>query len=110
MTKLLLDESMPARLAELFPTEFAVTTVPKQGWASAKNGALLKLAKDAGYSAFLTVDKNLEYQQGTIPLPVIVFMTHRIRLLDLQPLIPEVLKLCDRDLERRVYRVYPSEY
>lgn len=107
MTKLLLDESVPARLAGSFPAEFQVKTVPAMSWASTKNGALLRLAADHGFLAFLTVDKNLEYQQGTIPIPVIVFMTHRIRLKDLEPLVPGVLGLVKLGMESKVYRLYP---
>jgi len=107
MTKLLLDESMPARLPKSFPPELDVRTVPRMGWASTKNGALLKLAADEGFLAFLTVDKNLEYQQGTIPIPVIVLMSHRIRLQDLEPFVPSVLGLIDTGMENRVYRLHP---
>jgi hypothetical protein len=34
------------------------------GWASLKNGDLLRVAEDAGFDVFITADKNLQYQQN----------------------------------------------
>ena len=44
--KLLRDEQVPARLSREFPEKYDVHTVQKMGWASTKNGELLKLAAD----------------------------------------------------------------
>jgi predicted nuclease of predicted toxin-antitoxin system len=44
MTKLLLDESIPIRLANHFPTPFEVATVHSLGWLGTKNGELLRPA------------------------------------------------------------------
>lgn len=41
------------------------------GWGGAKNGVLLVLAATA-FDAFITVDKNLPYQQNLTTLPVAV--------------------------------------
>jgi hypothetical protein len=38
--------------------------VPIEGWASVKNGKLLALIGKAGFSAFISADKNLETQQS----------------------------------------------
>jgi hypothetical protein len=37
-------------------------TVPAMGWASKTNGELLALA-ESGFDVFLTVDRNLSFQQ-----------------------------------------------
>jgi len=42
--RILLDESVPARLGVLL-TGHSVTTVQRRGWASIKNGKLLALAE-----------------------------------------------------------------
>jgi len=41
------------------------------GWSGVKNGKLLALAANE-FDAFVTVDKNLPYQQNLITLPVAV--------------------------------------
>ena len=43
------------------------------GWGGVKNGALLTLAAKE-FDAFLTVDKNLPYQQNVANLPVAVIV------------------------------------
>ena len=58
--KVLLDECLPRRLAATL-TEHEVKTVPQAGWASIKNGALLKLAESA-FDVFVTADRNLSFQ------------------------------------------------
>lgn len=60
MMRLLLDESVPARLRRYLPNH-SVRTVVELGWGGIKNGQLLLLAA-ADFDAFITVDKNLEYQ------------------------------------------------
>lgn len=54
--KLLLDEQVPARLAREFPADYDVQTVQRMGWASTKNGELLKLAASEGFIALLSAD------------------------------------------------------
>jgi hypothetical protein len=39
-------------------------TVPEAGLAGKKNGELLSLAEEAGFQAFLTVDRGIEYEQN----------------------------------------------
>lgn len=36
----------------------------ERGWAGLKNGPLLRLMREAGVEAFVTTDRNLEYQQN----------------------------------------------
>lgn len=68
--RLLLDESVPKRLRQHLPAH-DVKTVVEMGWSGVKNGALLALA-GSGFDAFITVDKNLPYQQNLTTLPVAV--------------------------------------
>ena len=69
--KLLLDESIPVRLADHFPTEISVSTVSGNGWAGTKNGALLARTTSEGFRAFITADKGIEYQQNLISLSIL---------------------------------------
>lgn len=105
--KLLLDENMPRPLASAFPKSFTVRTVQQMGWTSIGNGCLLSLAADQGFDALITVDRGMEYQQNVdeLSIPVIVMRPDRVRLRDLQPLVPEVVSVLMGDLQRRFYRV-----
>ena len=90
--RILLDECLPRKLKRDLPGH-DVATVPEMGWASIKNGKLLKLAKN-NFDVFLTADQNLEYQQNldAYQIAVIVLITHDIRLKALRYLIPELLR------------------
>ena len=105
--KLLLDESVPRRLASSFPTSFTVYTVQQMGWAGTGNGLLLSLAAGGEFDAFLTVDRGIEHQQNMrdLPLPIIIMLGVRNRLAELQPLVPGVMEVLSGDLQRRIYRV-----
>jgi predicted nuclease of predicted toxin-antitoxin system len=89
--KILLDECIDRKLAREFP-DYEVKTVPQMGWAGIKNGQLLALA-EAEFDIFITVDRNLSFQQNLpqFDIAVIVLQAQSNRLADLQPLAPEVL-------------------
>ena len=59
------------------------------GWSGVKNGKLLALA-GTEFDAFITVEKNLPYQQNlaTLPVTVIVLDAPSIELSALLPLVP----------------------
>ncbi len=69
-------------------------TVPQMGWATIKNGELLILAEDE-FDVFLTVDRNLSFQQNLprFNLAVMVLGAQSNRLLDLRSLVPKLLEL-----------------
>lgn len=60
--RVLLDECLPRKLKREVQAS-VVKTVPEMGWASTKNGTLLRLA-EKDFDIFLTNDQNLEYQQN----------------------------------------------
>ena len=105
--KLLLDESVPRRLASSFPESFTMRTVQDMGWAGTANGLLLSLAAAEGFDALVTVDRGIEHQQNVsaLAIPVIIMLAYRNRLADLQPLVPYVTTLLSDSLENRIYRV-----
>lgn len=94
--RLLLDESVPRRLRQHL-SRHEVKTVVEMGWSGIKNGTLLALASD-GFDAFITVDKNLPYQQNLTTLPVAVVVLHAVsnELLSLIPLMPELEQALDQ--------------
>ena len=89
--RILLDECLPKRLKRDLVGHDA-RTVPEMGWASKRNGELLALAETA-FDVFLTVDRNLSFQQdlGRLNVAVVVLVARSNRHSDLQPLIPELL-------------------
>ncbi len=86
--KVLLDECLPKKLKREVEADF-VQTVPEAGWASKKNGELLRLA-EADFDVLLTNDQNLEHQQNLkkfdLAFIVLVALTNDIE--DLKPLMP----------------------
>jgi hypothetical protein len=89
--RLLLDESLPAPLADLL-TGHEVRTVAEMGWISVTNGQLLRRAA-AEFDAVLTADQNIEFQQNlkTLPIAVVVLVATSNRLESLMPLVVAVL-------------------
>src|ERR1700733_4121994 len=71
-----------------------VRTVPQAGWATKKNGELLALA-ESEFDVFITVDRNLAFQQHLpkFDIAVLVLRGHSNRLADLKPLAPKVLSI-----------------
>ena len=60
--KLLLDESVPRKLASYFPDPLKIFTVPDMGWTGTSNGTLLALAAEHNFFALITADRGIEYQ------------------------------------------------
>ena len=91
--RVLLDECLPRRLKRELIGHDARTT-PEMGWASKRNGDLLRLAVGE-FDAFLTVDRKLQHQQNlsAFNIAVVVLIANGNTLADLQPLIPKVLEL-----------------
>ena len=90
--RLLLDESVPAKLRRSLPGH-AVRTVVELGWSGVKNGKLLALAATQ-FDVFVTVDKNLPFQQNlaTLPVSVIVLDSLSNELHALLPLMPNLAR------------------
>jgi hypothetical protein len=100
--RILLDESMPRKLRNDFGVEHEVWTVRDKGWLGTKNGALLKLMIEAGFDLFVTVDRNLQYQQNLerLPLTIFVLVAQDNRRETLKALVPKLFaRLSKADLE-----------
>ena len=89
--RILLDEDLPRRLAGLLAGH-DVATVQRRGWSGIKNGQLLGLAA-AEFDVFLTMDRNLEFQQDLATLPIAVFVIVAVsnRMEDLESVLPAIL-------------------
>jgi len=90
--RILLDEDLPRRLADLLIGHEA-STVQRSGWSGVKNGDLLALAASE-FDVLLTMDQNLEFQQNLTALPIAVLVVEAAsnRLEHLLPLVPAILR------------------
>jgi hypothetical protein len=89
--KVFLDECVDWRLARDI-VGHDVKTARQMGWTTIKNGTLLTLASEH-FDAFVTVDRNLSFQQNleSFSIAVIVLQARTNRLADLRPLVPSLL-------------------
>jgi hypothetical protein len=104
--KILLDECVDRRLAPSL-VGHDVKTVPQMGWAGVKNGVLLGLAEQE-FDVFLTVDRNLAFQQvlPRFDIEVVVLEAATNRLVDLLPLIPKFLSSLSEAKLGEVLRIH----
>lgn len=104
--RVLLDESLPRQL-ERELVGHGTSTVVREGWSGLKNGALLGVAKTAGFEVLLTADQNLEYQQnvGESGLAVIVLQALKNRMQELVPLMPATLEALESIRPGEVVRI-----
>ncbi len=89
--RILLDECAPRPLKRELD-DYEIRTVVEMGWSGKKNGELLRLMNQEGFTVLLTTDQNLRYQQNLeqAGVAVVVLIARRNRLPDLVPLIPDV--------------------
>ncbi len=92
--KILLDESLPRKLRNDFSQEHEVLTVRDMGWLGKKNGELLRLMTENNFKLFITVDRDLRYQQNLTRLTftIIVLCAKDNTRETLQLLIPKLFE------------------
>jgi hypothetical protein len=83
--KVFLDECVDWRLARDI-VGHDVKTARQMGWTTIKNGTLLTLASEH-FDAFVTVDRNLSFQQtlDSFSIAVVVLQAKTNRLSDIAP-------------------------
>ena len=89
--RVLLDENIDRFLKSLFASDMEVFTVREQGWTSMENGRLLRVAQHE-FDVFVTMDKNLEYQQNlsVINMGIVVVRAQSNSYRSIAPLMPQV--------------------
>lgn len=97
MRRVLFDEDVPRQLRRDLK-EFAIRTVQEEGWASVKNGDLLRLSAPT-FDALVTADKRLRFQQNIArhDIGVVVIATRDTRLPRRQQVLDE-LRVAIRDV------------
>ena len=103
--RILLDECLPKRL-KLDLAGHEARTVPEMGWAGRQNGSLLALA-EGSFDVFLTVDRNLSFQQDVArsKIAVVVMVAPSNKLADLRPLMSSVMTAVAKAVPGQVARV-----
>ena len=103
--RILLDEDIPRRLGPLLVGHDA-STVPRSGWSGIKNGKLLALAATR-FDVFLTMDRNLEFQQNLAALPIAILVIEALsnRIAHLRPLVLEIIRALNSVRPKSLRRV-----
>lgn len=101
--RIFLDECIDWRLSRDI-VGHDVKTAHQMGWAAITNGELLALAS-AQFDVFVTVDRNLAFQQNVdeLPVAVIVLRAKSNRLSDLRPLVHNLLAMVESVERGKVY-------
>jgi hypothetical protein len=88
---LLLDECVPNRLRYSL-SGHNVKSASEMGWTGLKNGALLAKVENS-FDVFITVDRNLSFQQNIpkLRIAVLLLRAQSNELSALQPLVPKML-------------------
>ena len=83
-----------------------VKTAHQMGWSGIKNGVLLALVSGK-FDVFVTVDRNLAFQNvvANLPFAVIVLHAHTNRLEDLLPLIPALMRAIEQSKPGELRRI-----
>jgi len=89
--RVFLDECVDWRLSRDLPGH-DVRTARQMGWTTIKNGELLALASRE-FDVFVTVDRNLAFQQNParLTIAVIILNAPTNRLASLKQLVPKLL-------------------
>ena len=82
------------------------------GWGGLENGELLQCAADHGFTAFITIDRNIQSQQNLDSLPVTIVLLEappNNLLEDLQPLVPKVVSALGTNPGKTLVKVQAVE-
>ena len=89
---------------------FEVCHTSEMGWANLSNGKLLSAAEGEGFTVFVTVDKNLRFQQTMLhrKMALVTLAPLFTNLSSLQPLVPQLLALLEQGIEAGAVHVLTS--
>lgn len=107
--KLLLDHNIDRRFRRFIPGH-QISTTRERGWETPSNGILLKTATDAGFDAFVSIDKKIEHEQNlrTLPLPIIIIDAPSSALAWLIPFAPFLVELLKEPLDCMLFIIEPN--
>lgn len=102
--KVLLDEMLPAAVAELLPEE-DVTTARAAGYGGLSNGELIRRATDDGFDVLLTADRNLPAQQNIEASGLGLVLIRGSRMIDILPQTAQLKAALGRVTKGAVIRI-----
>jgi hypothetical protein len=104
--KILLDENIDVYFAN-FLRRYEVFTVNQMGWNAKKNGELLSLASEFGINFFVTLDKNIKYQQSLkkYNMKFIVLNVINSRIETLQLNVSEIVKIIESNPPTQLFEI-----
>lgn len=91
LLRVLLDENVDRHIRTLLDEDFVVRTVPDMGWAGLQNGGLLRAAA-LDFDVFVTMDRNLPYQQNlkSLDLAVVVVRSRSNAFADVEAILQDL--------------------
>ena len=117
--KILLDEQLPVKLKYRFKPEPDVSTVRDEQWLGIKNGMLIQLAINNGFTVFVTNDQSLGFQQKLKKFKILFININQSsnRYEDVLPVILAIKEWLvqneqniDVIVETKNYLVYPYDF
>ncbi len=99
--KAILDESLPESLVDDLPGHL-VSTVKREGWKGIKNGELLALIEAAGFEAFITADKRMQFEQVLEARPFAVLLLSTNHRLTIEPHVAKVAEALETAVPGKV--------
>ena len=90
---IILDEWLPRKLKrELVGHE--AQTIQEMGWSGIVNGSFMALIGQKDFEVFITIDKNMRYQQNLDKLPcaLMVLQTASNAFGSIEPHVPSILQ------------------
>lgn len=87
----LFDNSTPRTLARYLLEHHTITEARARGWGRLENGALLDAAEAAGFEVFVTVDKNLSYQQDLAKRRIAIVVLGKGRWSLIKPHVAQIV-------------------
>ena len=87
----LFDNSTPRTLARYLLEHHTITEARARGWGRLDNGTLLDAAEAAGFEVFVTVDKNLSYQQDLTKRKIAIVVLGKGRWSLIKPHVAQIV-------------------
>jgi hypothetical protein len=103
--RVLLDECVNPRVRAAFPGH-QVKTVLEMGWCGITNGKLLALTQNL-FDVFVTLDRNLEYQQNLqlLRFGLVVVGIPDNKIASYRPIFPDLLRAAEVVQPGQVIRI-----
>ncbi len=105
--KIILDENISLQLnLDFYGHE--VESAKSMGWLGIKNGELIKLILKHKFDVFITLDKNLIYQQNLreINLKILVLRCKSSRNQTVQPVLDKAKEVLKRKIKKGVHEIF----